>query len=100
MNELLSPRYTACREKHPPLRFLVRARRRGADDDDRTLKEIVSRHRTVRPVERIRSASTLRANARTRRDSVTPVRAQGCKGGTFPRNRLLGPEERGAKRLA
>src|SRR6266403_5171599 len=97
MNEPPSPCCRAHREKHPPLWFSVLARRRGADDEDRTLKEVALRHQTVRPAQRIRSASTLRMNAHSSPGSATRVRARGRKAETSPRNQLLGREEPEAK---
>src|SRR5882724_3114018 len=97
MNESPSPCCRAHREKHPPLWFSVLARRRGADDEDRSLKEIALSHRIVRPAERIRSASMLRMNAHRSPGSATRVAAPGCKAETFRHNQLLGREDPEAK---
>src|SRR5438477_3391329 len=97
MNESPSPCYKAHREKHPPLWFSVRAQRRGADVENRSRRELALPHQTVRPAERIRSASTLRMNARNSPGCATQVRAPGRKAETSPRNQLLGREELEAK---
>src|SRR5882724_7989082 len=97
MNESPSLRCRAHREKHPPLWFSVLAQRLGADGEDQTLKEIALRRQTVRPAERIRSASTLRKNAHNSPGCATRARAPGRKAETSPRNQLLGREEPEAK---
>src|SRR5882724_7443883 len=97
MNESPSPCCRAHREKHLSLSFSVLARRRGADDDDRSLRGVALRHQTVRPAERIRSASTLRMNAHNSPGCATRARAPGRKAETSPRNQLLGREEPEAK---
>src|SRR6266850_7513457 len=97
MNESPSPCCRAHREKHPLLWFLVLTRRGEADDEDRSLREVALRHQTVRPAERIRSASTLRMNAHNSPGCATRVRAPGRKAETSPRNQLLGREEPEAK---
>src|SRR6266550_8057838 len=97
MNEPPSPCCRAHREKHPPLWFSVLARRRGGDDENRSPREVALRHQTVRPAERIRSASTLRRNARSSPGCATRARAPGRKAETSQRNQLLGREELEAK---
>src|SRR5438874_1479323 len=97
MNESLSLRCRAHREKHPSLRFSVLAQRRGEDDENRSPREVALRHQTVRPAERIRSASTLRMNAHSSPGCVTRVRAPGRKAETSPRNQLPAREEPEAK---
>src|SRR6266436_5490876 len=97
MNEPPSSCCGAHREKHPRLWFSVRARRRDADDENRSPREVALPHQTVRPAERIRSASTLRMNAHNLPGCATRVRAPGRKAETSPRNQLLGREEPEAK---
>src|SRR5438552_9123532 len=97
MNETPPPCCRAHREKHPSLWFSVLALRRGADDENRSPREVALRHQTVRPAERIRSASTLRMNAHSSSGSARQVRAPGRKAETSPRNQLLGRAEPEAK---
>src|SRR6266481_8270775 len=97
MNESPSSPYPAHRERRSPLWFSVRARRRGADDEHRSLREVALRHRTVRWAERIRSTSTLRTNAHSSPGSATRPPAPVRKAETFRRNQLLGREKPEAK---
>src|SRR6266702_1577378 len=97
MNEPPSRCCTAHRERRLPLWFLVLARRRGGDDENRSPREVALPHQTVRPAERIRSASTLRMNAHNSPGCATRVRAPGRKAETSPSNQLLGREEPEAK---
>src|SRR5262249_5238712 len=100
MNESPWLRSQARREKHLYFWFSVRAPQRGADDGDQNVRKIALLRRIVLWAERSRSASMLRTNAHSSPDLATPVRAPGCRAGTFPHNQLLGREEREAKRSA
>src|SRR2546421_9642575 len=97
MNEPRCSHLSARQENPPHLRSSVRARRRGADAKNQTVKQILLRRRIVQRVEQSHSASTLRANAYTWRDSATLDRAAGHTGETSPRNQLPDQEEHEAK---
>src|SRR5215211_4451597 len=97
MNE---PRHShpQARQQSPPhLRSSVRARRRGADAMDRTVKQILLPRRIVRRAVQSHSTSTLRANTHMWRNFATLVPAADRMAETYPRNRLLVREEQEVK---
>src|SRR4029077_19622773 len=96
-NEWLRRWLLVLHEKQLRFQFLGRARKLGADEEDRTPPGVVLRHQTGRPGGQTHSASTHRRCANIAPDSSATARPRAATAETFPRNQSSAPATREVK---